>query len=1091
MAEVSAVRSARPDGGRAPDQGPVAQVPTAATATPHPPMPGDAQVQATVPAPTRASAPAPAAVSTPDAARGAGRTGSARCVAGPAPSVWWEPALTPGQARPEGRPDWAAFTEAAVAAAPVRAVVPKTAYPGLSGFGLVLAPFADRALVRMSATLRPAAAPPGPAAHADRSTTDQRTTDRGPGGHDSPGDRTAPADLAVLLDLPALRAAFTAGLTERLARIAARTLVLELHTARAAGRLRGGTPQERFRSFVALTARRDGLAALLRTYPVLARLLARTSLDAADAHAELLNRLLADRPLLVSGLLRGTDPGPLVAVDTEAGDRHRHGRAVAVLHFADGASVVHRPRPPAAHRHFNALLGWYNAQPGVPRLRTLGLVDRGGYGWTEFAEFRPCRTGFEVERFYRRQGALLALLHVLDGTDMHVENVVACADQPVLVDVETLFHPPSQAGPAVDPAARALEESVHRVGLLPQLLLGDAGAVDVSGIGGGLRTSSPVEGVDWAGAGTDEMRLVRRARPFREARNRPRLDGAAVDPADHTEALVAGFRAGYTALADGRDDLTGPRGLLHAFAEDEVRVVPRATRVYARLLDESTHPDLLRDAADRGAVLDLLRTDAVDDPGRPGLADHELADLWAGDVPLFTARPGGRDLWTADGRRLPGELAETGLARAETKLAALGGVDRKDQEWIVRAAMACGAAVPAHRPGRPAQENLWATAPEPERLLAAARGVGDQLVAAAYGGRARTNWLGLELLADRYWRVRPLGADLAGGYTGTALFLAQLAALTGSDRYAEVARRALAPVPGLLDTLAAHPDRPAAVGSGGFAGLGGIAYALTEIARTLDDPLIRQWCEPAVALTAAAAARETDTGVHSGTAGGLAALLAVHAATGRPEPLRAAADCAALLAAAPAPAGTGFAHGAAGTGWALLRYAEAAGEPSDGPHRAAGLAALRAATAVRARESSWCRGRPGIALAVADSPTALADRPLAEWLQRAARNTARAAGLPDHSLCHGELGVLELLGHGGPVPGRTPWVRRAGALLAGLDQDGPRCGSPDHVPHPGLLTGLAGIGHGLLRLGYPERVPPALLLRPGAPADPPARPPAR
>ncbi|MFD0345917.1 lanthionine synthetase LanC family protein [Kitasatospora aburaviensis] len=357
-------------------------------------------------------------------------------------------------------------------------------------------------------------------------------------------------------------------------------------------------------------------------------------------------------------------------------------------------------------------------------------------------------------------------------------------------------------------------------------------------------------------------------------------------------------------------------------------------------------------------------------------------------------------------------------------------------------------------------------------------------------GRARTNWLGLELLADRYWRVRPLGADLAGGYTGTALFLAQLAALTGSDRYAEVARRALAPVPGLLDTLAAHPDRPAAVGSGGFAGLGGIAYALTEIARTLDDPLIRQWCEPAVALTAAAAARETDTGVHSGTAGGLAALLAVHAATGRPEPLRAAADCAALLAAAPAPAGTGFAHGAAGTGWALLRYAEAAGEPSDGPHRAAGLAALRAATAVRARESSWCRGRPGIALAVADSPTALADRPLAEWLQRAARNTARAAGLPDHSLCHGELGVLELLGHGGPVPGRTPWVRRAGALLAGLDQDGPRCG-PDHVPHPGLLTGLAGIGHGLLRLGYPERVPPALLLRPGAPADPPARPPAR
>ncbi|MFD0276493.1 type 2 lanthipeptide synthetase LanM family protein [Kitasatospora sp. NPDC127111] len=1066
------MRRARLDGGVAPDQGPVAPAATPTPATPHSPMPGDHPARTgdhpvahagrddadgTVPA-RAGDHPAPPTAA-PGRATARPRTTRLR-LSTTAPSPWWEPALTPGAPGPAGRPEWAAFTEAAVAAAPEQPVVPRAAYPGLTGFGLVLAPFAQHALARLLAALDAAGLTDAPAAGRTR-----------PGPAERPDPR---------LDLPSLRVGFTARLTERLSRIAARTLVVELHTARAAGRLSGGTPQERFRSFLALAARRDGLATLLRGYPVLARLLAQTCLDTADAHAELLTRFAADRPQLVTDLLRGHDPGPLLAVDSEAGDRHRRGRAVAVLHFANGTALVHRPRPPAAHRHFNALLGWFNTKPDVPRLRALGLLDRGGYGWTEFAEARPCRTPYEVERFYRRAGALLALLHVLDGTDLHFENVVAAGEHPVLVDVETLFHPPAQACPAEDPAARALEESVHRVGLLPQLLLGDDGAVDVSGLGGGSRATSPVKGVDWAGAGTDEMRLVRRPRPFRQARNRPWLDGAPVDPAPHTDALLAGFRAGYAALLAGRGQLTGPRGLLRTFAEDEVRVVPRATRVYTQLLDESTHPDVLRDAAARGAVLELLRTDAVADPGRPGLADHELADLWAGDVPLFTTRPGSRDLWTAGGRRLPGELAEPGLARAEAKLAALGGVDRKDQEWIIRAAMAGAAPTPAHRPGRPAPENVWATAPEPERVLAAARGIGDQLVAAAYRGRTRTNWLGLELLADRYWRVRPLGADLAGGYTGTALFLAQLAALTGSDRYAEAARRALAPVPGLFDLLGAHPDHPAAVGSGGFAGLGGIAYALTEIARTLDDPLIRQWTGPAVALTAAAAERETDTGVHSGTAGGLAALLAVHAATGRPDALHAAARCADRLAAEPPPAGPGFAHGAAGTGWALLRYARATGEPDGGPHRRAGLAALHAATAVRAREPSWCRGRPGIALAVADSPAARADPELAARLQRALRNTARAAPLPDHSLCHGELGVLELLGHGGPAHGRTPWVRRAGALLAAVDQDGPRCGTPEHVPHPGLLTGLAGIGHGLLRLAFPERVPPALLLRPPA-----------
>ncbi|MFJ4667519.1 type 2 lanthipeptide synthetase LanM family protein [Kitasatospora purpeofusca] len=990
-----------------------------------------------------------------------------------------------------------------MAAAPVRPVVPRAAYPGLSGFALVLQPFADRAQVRLLTALTPA---------------------------------VRAADQQGRIDLTALRAEFTARLTERLARIAARTLVLELSTARTAGRLAGGTPQERFRSFLALTARREGLAALLRDYPVLARLLARACLDAADAHAELLDRFAADRAPLVAGLLRGRDPGTLLAVTADAGDRHRRGRAVAVLHFTNGAAVVHRPRPPAAHRHFNTLLGWYSAQPGVPRLRALGLLDRGSHGWTEFAEARPCLTRYDVERFYRRQGALLALLHVLDGTDTHFENLVACGDHPVLVDVETLFHPPageprpapdadtgagSDTGmPEEDPAARALAESVHRVGLLPQLLIGDDGAADVSGIGGGGtgRRLSPVDGVDWAGAGTDEMRLVRRPRPFGAAHNRPRLGGAQVEPAEHTEALVAGFRAGYAALAAGRDDLTGPRGLLRTFADAEVRVVPRATRVYARLLDESTHPDVLREAGARQAVLDLLRTDAVDDPGRPGLAEHEIADLWTGDVPLFTTRPGTRDLWTSGGRRLPGELAEPGLARVEAKLAALGAVDRKDQEWIVRAAMAGAADTPAHRPGRPVPENVWATAPEPERLLAAARGLGDQLVAAAYQGRSRTNWLGLELLADRHWRVRPLGADLAGGYTGTALFLAQLAALTGTDRYAEVARRALAPVPGLLDALGSHPGHPAAVGSGAFAGLGGISYALAELARLLDDPALAGWAGAAVALTVTAAEDEADPGVHSGTAGGLAALLAVHggavhagavhtgpvhngtvpraggadgaeAAEATRAEVRAAADaraaaarCAERLAAHPLPASAGFAHGSAGVGWALLRYAEATGEPPEGPHHRAGLAALRTATAVRSREGSWCRGRPGIALAVLDSPLALVDRELADWAQRAVRNTARATPLGDHSLCHGELGVLELLGRHGPAAGRTPWVRRAGALLAAVDQDGARSGTPDHVPHPGLLTGLAGIGHGLLRLGFPDQVPSALLLRPRAPA---------
>lgn len=1002
----------------------------------------------------------------------------------PAVRDWWLRGLHAAEPPGARRPEWAAFVTEALASAPAEApAAPRGELPGTSGFRTVLAPFAELAGARLSQRCRP-----------------------------------APGTAGAAVDLPAIRARFVARLTDTLARQAARVLVLELNVARVTGRLSGDTPSERFRDFLALTACRDGLSSLLDQYPVLARLLAQTCVDAADALAELLGRFAADRAELVATLLSGRDPGTLVGLRQGAGDGHRHGRSVAVLCFADGVQVVYKPRPLGLHRHFNQVVDWFNALPGTPGLRTVALLERPGYGWLEFVAARPCADAAQLERFYLRQGAWLALLHALDGTDQHYENLIACADHPVPVDVETLFHPPvpAQADPSgPDPAVLVLRSSVHRTGLLPLLLLGDETVLDASGLGGDAGAQAPVTGVDWADAGTDEMRLVRRTGGIAGAENRPRLDGAGADadPGDHTEALLTGFRAGYRAIAAARGRLLGPQGLLGRFAEDEARVVVRATQSYVTLLDESTHPDVLRDPADREGVLRLLETDALGAPAWPRLVDAEVAELWDGDIPLFTTRPGSADLWSGAGRRIPDALERTGLDRVRDKVAGMTETDLGRQEWIIRAAMAARSTAPVHHAAAhdAAAHDLaahdLAVRPRPagagpadacrsatrSGLLAAARAVGDRLVDQAHRGPGRANWLGLELLADRYWRLGPAGADLGCGYPGPALFLAQLAALTGHDGYAETARDALRPVPGLLDRLAAEPDDLGLLGSGAFAGLGGIAYTVTRVAALLDDSEIRGWIEPAVLLTAAAAERESDeqSGVVEGTAGGLAVLLAGYRATGSAAAWRGARLCADRLADRPSPTpdtprSCGFAAGAAGVGWALLRFAAAEEDTAGGAadrYRRAGLDALQAAargvTSATA-DAGWCQGLPGIALAVADSPVAMADPELAELVGRATRALAAGGPLPDHSLCHGESGALELLGHPGAVGDpASPQVPdgRADALTAVLDRSGPRCGTPGGLTAPGLLTGLSGIGHGLLRLGFPERTASVLLLQ--------------
>ncbi|MEU6074085.1 type 2 lanthipeptide synthetase LanM family protein [Micromonospora sp. NPDC047074] len=943
-----------------------------------------------------------------------------------------------------GAPAWAGFTERALGLAPDGAPDLPAGTPWSEAFASVLAPFVTAACADL-------------------------------------GQRVRAAGMSTAVDVAAVSAGFADVLRGRLVALASRTFVLELNAARAAGRLVGATPERRFAAFVADLVQRERLTRVLMDYPVLARLLATACRHAVDATAELLDRFVADRAEILRQLFDGRDPGPLVGFDT-AGDSHGHGRAVAMVRFASGARVVYRPRPVAVHVHFNEVLDWLNGLLPELELRALTVLDREGYGWIEVVDRAACADVDQVGAFYRRQGVLLALLYLLGMTDIHHENVIACADQPVLVDVETLLHPdlPVPAA-APDPAARALRTSVYRTALLPQPLIGEHGLLDLSGLGGEPGAQQLRETVEWAAAGTDTMHLVRRSTPVRPAENRPTLDGVPADAAEYTAELLAGFRAAYRVIARRAGDLTGPDGLLRRFVADEVRVIIRSTRTYTVLLSESTHPDVLRDALDRDQIFDLLWAASVDDPVRNRLVSREIEQLWDGDVPLFTCRPDGRDLTDGDGAAFVDVLDEPVLTAALRKIGGMGAVDQRDQEWIVQAALAGRHGGARHECAEPASVRWEATAPDPARLLTVACGIADKIIADAYDDGVFANWLGLEPVDGGHSTILPLGAGLGSGYPGAALFLAELARLTDVDRYAEAAGRAVRQLPMLLTALEARPHLADTVGSGGFTGLGGIAYATARLADLLQDDVLGDSVERAVRLAAVAAATDTNLGVLDGLAGCLAAMLAVSELTGLPLAAETANDCAKrLLAATPAlPAQPGFATGTAGIGWALLRFAQSGGDERHAEAGAAMLARAAAGPVPDPSAHSWCHGIPGIAVAIADQGRLLADPALAAFVDRAATAVSRSGLVSDHSLCHGELGRQEMLSIAA-ARGRQAAVSvrfdQAGQLVAALDQAGPRCGAAGGVSVPGLLDGLAGIGHGLLRIGFADHVPSALLL---------------
>lgn len=908
---------------------------------------------------------------------------------------------------------------------------------------------------------------------------------------------------------PELESALLSLLPGRLVGMLNRTLLLELHVARMEGRLQGDTPAARYRGFTEQLRRRDVALRLLAEYPVLARHVVRTIDQWVAASLELAARLDADLPLLAETFGGGRDPGALMELEV-GGDRHAGGRAVAVLRFQSGLRVVYKPRSMAADIHFQELLGWVNAHGLTTPFRTLTILDRGAYGWSEFVEAKGCESPDELQRFYARQGGYLALLHAVRATDFHFENLIASGEHPVLIDLESLFHPePEVSDPeaAYDAATRALALSPRRSGLLPMRLWADDGSdgVDMSGLGAvaGQLTPGAVAYVE--NEATDEMRVRRKRMPLGDGAHRPTLRGGAVDAAGYTDAIVAGFTEVYRLLLDHRDALLVEGGPVDRFAGDEIRVILRPTRLYTMLLEESWHPDALRSALDADRLFDRLWIEAEPRPYLDRVVAIEREDLIRGDVPRLTTRPASRDLGASDGVTVEAFFTSSGMEQARRTILAMSDADLDRQRWIVRASLTSLAIEAGHRAtfdARPVAE----AEPARDALVEAARSVGDRLEAMAiHGARSdEATWLGVMAVDDKRWNVVPLGADLYSGVPGVALFLAHLGAETGEARYTDLARAA-------VRSMERHLDRNrAAAAIGAYAGWGGAIYTLARLGSLWRDPALTAAAHDIVDRLPPLVDRDTDLDVLGGSAGAIGALAALQARAPS-EAVRAVVHRAGerlLAAARPMATGlawaasnrerplAGFSHGAAGVAWALLHAEQITGDARFG-EAATGAMAYERSLFSEAESNwpdlreldtfggapfmtAWCHGAPGIGLARVASLGHRDDPAIRREIAAAVESTRRCGFGANHSLCHGDLGNAELLLSAGLALGEPRWIAEARAVgasvLATRARHGWLCGVPLHAETPGLLCGLAGVGLGLLRLASPERVPSVLTL---------------
>jgi len=933
---------------------------------------------------------------------------------------------------------------------------------------------------------------------------------------------------------PALVADLLGGLLADLARLGGRVLAtafgdfLRMRSAAA-------DPDETadHEAFEAGLGAASGWEPVLQAHPVLARLLATSCLGWRADTAKFLARLQADwdalPPVFFPAATTGHGPRRLSRLRSSSSDRHEGACAVRILEFSDGTRVVYKARPLNLEADFHDLLRALAARGLAEAPPALLVLARRGYGWVEFAEAAPVTDRPALDAWFRRAGALLCLMHLLGGNDGHMENIIATAAGPVLIDVETLLQPrrppaEQEATGTFAQAARQVHDSVLQTGLLPLWQQGRQGRpYDIGGFTGTGGYESPVLHQSWEHIGTNAVRPTWRRAVARGLRNLPVFDGSRHAAGAHLPALTAGFSAAWQFLQSNRDLLDAA---LPRWAEAPLRVLIRPTTHYAALLERSLTVDALKSGVDRSIIFEGLRRPMVRQfttrPAYWPAVAEEIRALEAGDIPIFYVQAGGRDLAAADGRCLvPGAFGESALTSTAARLDRLTDANRLRQLELIAAAFIESSAEtspppPVEATATPVDiDTLLATTPlaSDASLIATADILANQIISAAVRGRdGFVTWVGPSSLHPGQRRQQGGSYYLYDGAAGIALFLAAHARVTGHKTARSTALAALEPIRAILDS----PDADSMIrreGIGGCSGLGSLIYALTTIAGLLDTPtLIDTAAHLGRFIGDARIAADQALDIVSGSAGAIMGLLALHRAGGGDEALQRAVACGRHLLAHAEPVGTdglawpswpdrlllaGYSHGAAGCAAALLSLFKATGDQAFAEAARAALRYERSLFEPAAGNwpillpsgdvrfaSTWCHGAPGILLSRPGFLGVFGDNEdtrLREEMAIAAHTTVTAGVSSLDHLCCGTMGRVEILHTVAPTLGdRMRDLARLGATLTlqrarhrrafSLQTDPVR----NAVFQPGFFRGLSGIGYSCLRLARPDLLPAVL-----------------
>ncbi|MGY4688484.1 type 2 lanthipeptide synthetase LanM [Salibacterium sp. K-3] len=840
---------------------------------------------------------------------------------------------------------------------------------------------------------------------------------------------------------------------------------------------------------------------ILIEYPVMTRLMIRTITNWKLNLLELLANVQEDAADILDTF--GFDPVKtgIKQIDGNLSDAHNEGKTVYLLQFNNEQKLIYKPRGLHVDKAWEYLLTWVCRQ-GLPcTMKTPKLLNKGDHGWVEHVKQQPLGHRQRAETFYFRTGILMGLVYTFGGNDFHCENMIACGEHPVLVDLETLVLPrarPFDHKPGHDTADTKVQhmmtDSVLYSGFLPFWSKDHKG-----------------EPADWSSLTSEENK------------NHRLYDGdEKIDPLLYEDYIVEGFEWIYDCLQYRKTELLGDHSPLSVFHDCYFRYLIRGTQIYVDVQRHTTHPDFLKNGLWFSLEIERLGTgfslySSAEETARVWeIFQSERQALERRDTPIFYGKAESSALQDGAVELDPTFFMETALERSRGLIYRMNEQDRRTQVELIRTSLSLiletsheddsplTGAVDFH-PERQKTGSDFFFLKEAERIY---KDIWERRIT---GERDQTEvtWIvkQYDMKADKLG-LSPMSAFLYDGKIGLSLFMAALYRMNNEEHLKDDVACALGDFrKNLRSPDFAYVWKRMSLGLG--KGLAGIIKSLMLISEYLEDSsYLEDALYMAENITEERVQSDHGLDIIGGSAGLLSVLSELHERTNRTSffPLARRLSNHLLEQRSNIESGhkmwhsgveqkplTGMGHGAAGYAKALLQWYEIDGGPS--LYKAAYEAVDYENMQYNDRKNNWpdyrrnkelskeqeafmggwCSGAPGIGLARLQKR--VTDPMHQRDIQRALTFTHDCPVHGSDHVCCGNAGRIDLLleaylhGYGEKqleaARKRATWMierkdQLGHYLLNGKDQ-----GSGFN---PSFFQGTSGIGYMLLRNIAPDRI---------------------